>query len=91
MSKLNYSRFKKDNYIRDNVLDYYSDYNYQSKLRRSNLSKEQKELISDMYFSDIFKKLNSLESNILKSCLGKKYLSDKQKKCLNNIYKKYYL
>ena len=91
MSKINYSRFKKDNYKRDAAQEYYSDYNYQSKLKRSNLSKEQKEIISNMYFSDTFKKLNSLESNILKSCLGKKYLSDKQKKCLNNIYKKYYL
>lgn len=90
MSKISYSRFKRDNYKRDAAQEYYSDYNYQSKISRSNLTKEQKELISNMYFSDTFKKLTPVEVSILKRCLGKRYISSKQKSALNTIYKRYY-
>lgn len=90
MSKLNYNRFKQDNYKRDSAKEYYSDFR-EIQIGRNNLSTNQKRLISDMYFSKMYEALPEQSKNIIKSCLGKKYLSNKQKNALNVIYSKYYI
>lgn len=90
MSRLNYNRFKRDNYKRDSAKEYYSDFR-EIQLGRNNLNTNQKRLISEMYFSKMYKALPEQSKNIIKSCLGKKYLSNKQKNALNVIYSKYYI
>lgn len=86
----NYSRFRKDNYKRDNHRINCSNIEYQKPIGRNNLTHEQKTLISNMYFSDIYKTLDKFSSEFVRTCLGKKYLSVKQKNVLNDIYVKYY-
>lgn len=87
---LNYSRFKKDNYERDSHRINSSNIEYQKPIGRNNLTNKQKTLISNMYFSDIYKTLDEFSSEFIKTCLGKKYLSVNQKNVLNGIYIKYY-